>query len=175
MIIDSSYSSPLGFILGVVTSAVFSRWLAASGSGPSIAPARQEPGQTTRSREAGVREAIGRLEDSVERCCAGRTVETPAPVCKCGLGDTLSDLLQGFALGAGSFILAVASWACRCCGWIGRALPSAGRPASRDSSESQPVVVEACRLEIALPSPVKRRAGRGGVLAHLAVESSQLG
>ena len=170
--IDSLHSSPLGFFLGVVTSAVFSGWLATSGSGLSIAPAHLEPGQTTRSRGAGVREAIGRLEDSVERCCAGRTVETPAPVCKCGLGDTLSDLLQGFALGAGSFFLAVASWACRCCGLIGRALPSAGRPASRDSSESQPAVVKTGRPEIALPSPVKRRAGRGGPLAHLAAESS---
>ena len=119
MMIGGFHSSPLGVILGAVTSAVFSCWSATSISGSSIAPAHQVPGQTTRSREAGVREAIGRLEDSVERCCVGRTVESPAPVCKCGLRDSLSDLLQGFALGAGSFLLAVASWACRCCGGIG--------------------------------------------------------
>ena len=171
MIVDGLRWTPIGFLLAALCSVAGSGWLAAGLSGSSSAPAHETPGPATGQRDAGVREAIGRLEDSLEQCCAPRTAEAPTTVCKCGLGDTLGDLLHGFALGAGSFALAAFTWACRCCGLIGRALPLAGRPALREHPEKQPLAVEA---GTASPNPPKRRAGRGGALAHLAVEPSQL-
>ena len=172
---DGPHWSPLGFILGVVTSAGVGGWLATGAFGVSSAPVLLEPGRTNGLREAGVREAIGRLEDSLERCCAARASEAPDTVCRCGLGDTLGDLLRGFALGSGSLLLAVAAWACRCCGWIASALPvgarSTSRPDPSEATEADATVSVA--PEDTAPPPTKRRAGRGGALAHLAADSSQ--
>ena len=172
--IEGVRSTPLGFCFGVLAAAFVAPWVQPTSPVETVAPAR-EPGQVTSSREAGVFEAIGRVEDSLDRCCTTQPVEIPTPVCKCGLGDTLSDLLRGFALGASSSLLALLTWLCRCCGFVSRVLPSAGRPVSRAAAESQPAAAELRSPEVAPVTLAKRRAGRGGALAHLAIESSQLG
>ena len=164
--------SPLLFLSGALCSIALSGWLVPGISSP--APAHAAPGPAIGQREAGVREATGRLEDSVGQCCAVHAAEPPSVDCRCVHGDTLGDLLRGSALGAGSLVFAAATWACRCCALIGRALPSAGRPASRERLEEQPAAEGVCPAGTAVPPPKKRRAGRGGALSHLAVETAQL-